>query len=277
MLNLRLARPELLIDVNGVKEMQGISQTDAGLTIGALTRHREVELTDVFRKKLPLLAEAAALVAHPQIRNRGTFGGSLCHADPTGEFPTGVTALEGTLIVQSAAAGPRELKPDEFFLDYLTTSLEPMELLTAVKIPWVPKQTGHAFLEVSDGSGGNAVVCVAVLLTLQGDFDCETPVTLGGWKACISPLVLRGEPTCVRARVAIGGVSPTPIRASKAEALLESQTLTEEVIAAAAAAALEGAEPETDMRWSADYKRSAAQVLVQRATRLATARAKGVA
>src|ERR687885_933053 len=137
LLNLRLAGPELLVDINDVQGLDRLSAWDGGLAIGALVRQSDLERADVVRERLPLLAEAAALVGHPAIRHRGTAGGSLAHADPAAELPAAVLALEATLVV-SGRNGTRSLAASEFFTGYLTTALEPDELLTEIRVAGGP-------------------------------------------------------------------------------------------------------------------------------------------
>lgn len=251
MLNMRLARPEFLIDINRVKEMSGIEQSEQGLVIGALTRHREVEFSAIVKEYCPLLSEAAQWIGHPQIRNRGTFGGSVCHADPTAEFPTSTLALEATFVVRRANGGVREVPAEEFFISYLTTTLEPDEVLVQIRIPAVPPRTGWAFVEVNDGEGGNAIVGVAALVTLGEDNRCA------------------------RARIALGGMAGTPVRAREAEALLEGKVVSERLLREAGDLAVKGTEPESDIHASAEYKSAICQTLVRRALKLALERVRG--
>lgn len=251
MLNLRLARPDVLIDINHVSEMSGIECSDQVISIGALTRHREIEFSPIIKKYCPLLSEAAQLIGHPQIRNRGTFGGSLCHADPTGEFPTSVVALDATLVIKRPPGEVREIKAEEFFISYLTTSLDWNEILLQIQVPALPPRTGYGFVEISDGEGGNAIVCVAALVTLDDNHKCT------------------------QARIALGGVGCTPIRAEEAEQLLKGQVISEKIIAEAGSLAIKNAEPESDIHASAEYKLSTGKVLTERALKLAVERARG--
>src|SRR3989442_114319 len=133
LINLRLAAPEVLIDINGLQELGGLRASDGGLSVGALVRQSTLERADLVRQRLPLLAEASALVGHPANRHRGTVGGSLAHADPAAELPAAMLALEATFIARGAR-GSRSLAAADFFSGYLTTTVEPDDLLT--EIPW---------------------------------------------------------------------------------------------------------------------------------------------
>ena len=250
-LNMRLARPEFLIDINRLTEISGIEQSEQGLVIGALTRHREVEFSPIIKAHCPLLSEAAQWIGHPQVRNRGTFGGSLCHADPTGEFPASAVALEAKFVVRRANGGVREIPAGEFFITYLTTTLQPDEVLVQIRIPALKPRTGWAFLEINDGEGANAIVGVATLVTLREDNRCT------------------------RARIALGGMGGTPLRAGRAEELLEGELVNELLLQEASELAVEDTEPESDMHASAEYKLAIARTLVRRALRLALERARG--
>ena len=209
MMNFRLARPEILIDINGIKELEYIKTEGDELVIGALTRERDIEQSPLVVEKWPLLSKAISLIGHSAIRNRGTIGGSLVHADPSAEIPTSLCALNGKVKV-GGPSGERILESEEFFLTYLTTSLEPSDLLVEVRIPALPEKTGWSFGELSRRSGDFAIVAVGVLLFT------ETPGV------------------CREARISMGGVAPTPMRAEEAEALLAGQKITKKLIAAAA-------------------------------------------
>ena len=137
MMNFRLARPEILIDINGIKELDYIKTDGDELVIGALTRERDIEQSPLVNQKWPLLSKAISFIGHSAIRNRGTIGGSLVHADPSAEIPTSLCALNGKVKV-IGPSGEKSLAPEEFFLTYLTTSLEPSDLLVEVRIPTLP-------------------------------------------------------------------------------------------------------------------------------------------
>ena len=239
MMNFRLARPEILIDINGIRELEYIKTEGDELVIGALTRERDVEQSPLVIEKWPLLSKAVSYIGHSTIRNRGTIGGSLVHADPSAEIPTSLCALNGKVKVMGPS-GEKELAPEEFFLTYLTTSLEPSDLLVEVRIPALPQKTGWSFRELSRRSGDFAIVAVGILL-----FTEKTGV-------------------CREARISMGGVAPTPVRAERAEALLADQKISEKLIEQAAQQAAEETETEPDYHASAEYRRDMARVFVKR-------------
>jgi CO/xanthine dehydrogenase FAD-binding subunit len=249
-MNFRLGRPEVLIDINGVKELDYIREEGDEVVIGALSRERDAEVSPIVRQKCPLLAEAISHIGHLTIRNRGTVGGSVVHADPSAEIPAALCALDGTI----KAMGPKgqaTFKPEEFFVTYLTTALEPSQVLTEIRVPVLPKKTGWAFQELARRSGDFAIVDVAVILFTDG------------------------KGTCTEARIALGGVAPTPVRASEAEEMLAGKKITEALIAEAAKAAMAATDPESDYHASADYRRDMTRVLVQKALAQATKKAQG--
>jgi carbon-monoxide dehydrogenase medium subunit len=247
LMNLRLSKPRALIDLNRLPEMAYVKGHDGGLAIGALTRQRVIETADLVRQRSPLLAEVTPLIGHLPIRTRGTFGGSLAHADPAAEYPAAVLALEGRLRV-AKAGGERVVDAERFFVTYLTTALEPTELLTEVVLPPLPPRTGTAFLELTRRHGDFAIVGVAAAVTLDD----------GG---AIS-----------RARIALCGVGPTPIRARRAEAVLVGQRPAGELIAEAGRVAMDETDPPEDLHGSADYRREMSAVFTRRALVLALQR-----
>jgi carbon-monoxide dehydrogenase medium subunit/2-furoyl-CoA dehydrogenase FAD binding subunit len=239
MMNFRLARPEILIDINGIKELEYIKTEGDELVIGALTRERDIEQSPVVVEKWPILSKAISFIGHSTIRNRGTIGGSLVHADPSAEIPTTLCALNGNVKVVGPS-GEKILQPEEFFLTYLTTSLEPSDLLVEVRIPALPQNTGWSFMELSRRSGDFAIVAVGILLFTE---------TSG---------------VCSEVRISMGGVAPTPVRAEEAEALLADQKITEKLIAEAAQQAAEETDTEPDYHASAEYRMDMARVFVKR-------------
>jgi carbon-monoxide dehydrogenase medium subunit/2-furoyl-CoA dehydrogenase FAD binding subunit len=239
MMNFRLARPEILIDISAIKELEYIKTEGDELVIGALARERDIEQSPLVLEKWPFLSKAISFIGHSAIRNRGTIGGSLVHADPSAEIPTSLCALNGKVKVVGPS-GEKILEPEEFFLTYLTTSLEPSDLLVEVRIPALPEKTGWSFGELSRRSGDFAIVAVGILLFT------ETPGV------------------CREARISMGGVAPTPVRAEEAEALLAGQKITEKLIAAAAQQAAEETDTEPDYHASAEYRMDMARVYVQR-------------
>ncbi len=249
-MNFRLGRPEVLVDINGIKDLDYIKGEGEALLIGALTRERDLEQSPLVKEKCPILAEAVSFIGHVPIRNRGTVGGSLVHADPSSELPTVICCLDGEMKVVGPS-GERVLEPEEFFLTYLTTSLEPSEILVEVRIPTLPQNTAWSFVELSRRSGDFAIVGVATLLFMED----------GG--------------VCKEARIALGGVAPTPVRAEEAEELLSGQMITDELIKEAGEEAAEATETEPDYHASAEYRKDMARVFVQRGLREALSRVKG--
>lgn len=252
-MNFRLGRPEVLIDINRIKELDYIKVINNGETrsiaIGALTRERSVELNPEIQEKCPVLSAAISNIGHVTIRNRGTIGGSLVHADPSAEIPTVMCALGG----EFKAVGPdgeRTLDCEEFFMTYLTTSLEPSELLVEVKVPILSDGTGWSFMELSRRVGDFAIAAVAVILMTEADGSCK------------------------QARISLGGVAPTPVRAEEAEERLAGRKITTDLIMEAGRLAIEATDAESDYHATADYRREMTRVLVQRALTQALGRVK---
>ena len=250
LLNFRLVRPACLIDLNEVPGLAGIRGDDGRLVIGAMTRQRAVEQSAVVRERCPLLADAMPQIGHVQIRNRGTIGGSLAHADPAAELPAVVAALGGELVVK-ARRGERVLTADRFFVSYLTTALEPGELLVEVRLPVTPPRTGTAFVEISRRHGDFALVGVAATLTLDA----------GG--------------VCTSAALALTGVGPTPVVAADAARALVGVKPTPEAFEAAGRRVSDRLQPDGDLHASSEYRKHVAGVLTRRALARAAQRARG--
>ncbi len=249
-MKLRLASPRYLIDLGQVPGLSGLRLDGDELTIGALTVHADVAASEFARKRLPGLAEAASAIGDLQVRNRGTIGGSVSHADPAADFPVILTALRASFILVSAS-GRRTVPAEEFFVDYYTTALAPNEVLTEIRVPLPPLRAGTAYAKLPHPASGYVVVSAGALLVRTPSGQCES------------------------ARVAIGGLGSKPIRALATEAALQGQALTPEVIAATANKAAEGTNPDGDFYASADYKRQAAAVYAKRAIEKAAERATG--
>ncbi|MBB5852383.1 FAD binding domain-containing protein [Amycolatopsis umgeniensis] len=237
LLNLRQARPPLVVDINRVDELSFLRKENGRLEIGALTRHRVVETSAVVRSEVPLLAEALGFVGHVAIRNRGTVGGSLAHADPAAELPAVMVALDAEFSVRGPA-GERVIAARDFFLGPHRTALEPGELLTRISVP--THRGGWAVEELSRRSRDLALVAVFATVTLSGEV-CET------------------------ARIAVAGAGPTPIRATAAEEALVGGALTDDAIALAAELVAAATDPPGDLHAPADYRREMAAVLTRRA------------
>lgn len=249
MLNMRIARPTALIDINGVAGLDGIGGNGDGLVLGALVRQQDLLGDARLAERQPLLVEATRYIGHRTIRNRGTVGGSLAHADPAAELPAVMVALNAEMVA-SSTQGKRTIPAHDFFLDYLTTALEPTEVLTQVRIPPLPPRTGWSFQEVSRRHGDFAIVAVAALLTLDESGVCRD------------------------ARLVLTGVEPTPHAADLSGTLI-GQQLGAEAIAAAAESAAAKIDPMSDVHADADYRRHLARVLSQRALTTAAERAGG--
>ncbi len=246
LLNMRLARPSVIIDLNRVHSLDYIRAEDGDVAIGAMTRQREAERSPLVTRHLPLLAAALPFVGHPQIRSRGTVGGSIAHADPSAELPAVLVAVEGSVVVRSTKR-TRRLRADELFVSYLTTALEPDELLTEVRLP-AHAQQGTAFLEIARRHGDYALVGVAATVTMQGDH-------------------------CAEGRLVFTGVGPTPVRIPEAEAAIKNRVLTDAALAEVQALVAARIDPEDDIHATARYRKEVAGVLAQRALRAAAARA----
>ncbi len=245
LLNMRLARPSVIIDLNRVPGLDYVRE-NGEVAIGAMTRQRTAERSPVVARRLPLLANALPLVGHLQIRTRGTVGGSMAHADPSAELPAVLVALEGSVVVRGPH-GTRRLTADEFFVSYLTTALAPDELLVEVRFP-AHEQEGTAFLEVARRHGDYALVGVAATMMMH-------------------------DGRCARARLAFTGVGPVPVRLPEAEAALQGRALTEAAMTELRKIVAGRIEPESDIHASAEYRREVAGVLAQRALRRAAERA----
>ena len=248
-LNFRLARPGLLIDINRIAELAGIDDKDDRLVIGAIARQRAIEMSTVVARAVPLLHEATRYVAHLPIRTRGTVGGSIANADPAAEDPAVAAALEATMVCRSRR-GERRIAAAGFFVDVLTTALEPDEMLVAVEFPKIPDGAGAAFAEISRRDGDFALAGVAAQLVLVDGRVRD-------------------------ARIAACGVGPAPLRFRDAEEVLLDSACEPEAIEAAADAVAASADPHDDVHASAAYRRQLAAAMARRALNDAHARAGG--
>jgi CO/xanthine dehydrogenase FAD-binding subunit len=239
MLNFRLLRPSILVDINRIPGLGFIEETPDSVRIGALARHFQIETSPLIAKHFPVLSCAVAHVGHLAIRNRGTIGGSLSHADPAAELPMMAVLLDATLRIGSAS-GSRTVAARDFFLDTMTVDLESTDLLTEVVLPKLPAHTGWGFEEIVRRHGDFALAAVAATLTLSGS-------------------------EIVQARIALTGVGPTPLRAAEAESRLVGRGFDERLCRCAIEAVREAISPETDLHASADLRRHLAGVLTGRA------------
>ena len=247
-MNFRLARPAVLIDINGLGELAGVGRSEGkGIRVGALTRYSALERNGDFLKTCPLFADALPHIAHPQIRNRGTIGDNLSHADPASELPAVVTAMGARMRIKSAG-NEREVAAADFFVGLLTTDIAADEMLVEVLFPEPKPRTGVCFIEVARRRGDFALAGVAAILRLDE------------------------EGHCADLRLALCGVGETPVEASGAAAALVGQRLTDKTIATVAAEVQELIEPSGNVHASPDYQRHIAGVLVGRAIRTAQQR-----
>ena len=243
LLALRLARPAVLIDINGIDELSGISATDGSVAIGAMTRDYVAEESETVAAAVPLLAAALPFIGHEAIRNRGTIGGSLAHADPAAELPAVARALDAEFVVRGPS-GERVVPAAQWFEGYLTTSRRPDELLLQVRFPAAAKGTGVSFQEVARRHGDFAMVGLAVSLVLSGGVISD-------------------------ARLAFAGLSYVPARAAAAEDLLTGERPSAELFDEAARRATGDIDPPADLHGSSDYRKTVAAALVRRGLRAA--------
>ncbi|HEY3058108.1 MAG TPA: xanthine dehydrogenase family protein subunit M [Chloroflexota bacterium] len=248
LMNMRLADPAVLVDINEVAGLSGLTTWDGGVAIGALVRQSAVEHAATVRELTPLLAEAVQLMGHPAIRHRGTVGGSLAHADPAAELPAAMLALQAQVICRGPQA-IRSISAEEFFTGYLTTALAVDELVTEIRVPGIPPGTGSAFLEMARRSGDFAICGAAALVTLNTSGRVDS------------------------VRIALCGVGSGPVRARTVERALVGELPTRPVVAAAAQHVVDEIDPPSDIHGSAAYRRKLAVVMTRRAVELAAQRA----
>ena len=246
-MKLRLAQPAMLIDIGRVKDLAYIREEGGQIRIGAMTTHYQLESNARLKEVCPLLPECAASIGDVQVRNKGTIGGSLAHADPAADWPAAAVALRAELVAASAR-GERVIAADDFFVDMLTTALRPDEVLREIRINAPPARTGQSYKKVHHPASGFAVVGVAVTLTLGGDGKCSS------------------------VGVGITGVATKAYRAAQVESALAGATADEQTIAGAASHAADGVEANGDIYASADYRRHLAEVYTRRAVAAATSR-----
>ncbi len=247
-MNFRLSRPAALIDINSVDELAGIRTAEGATTIGAMTRYRALERDAALGALFPLIHEALPEIAHPQIRNRGTLGGNLSHADPASEMPAVMVALGARLKIRSTT-GERWIEARDFFLGALTTDLQPDEMLTAIELPKPEPCTGSCFLEIARRRGDFAIAGVCAMVTLDDDHHCKA------------------------IRLVLCGVGEMPVDASLAADGLTGCRIADSRICEVAALAQTMIDPAGSVHASADYQRHVAGVLVERAVLTAHQRA----
>jgi len=250
LMKLRLAQPRYVIDIGRLRNMNYIREENGHIAIGALTTHAEIESSTLLRAKCPLLAETAAVIGDVQVRNRGTLGGSLAHADPAADYPAAALALD-VEIVAASTAGTRPIPIAEFFVDMLTTSLRPGEILSQVRVAPLGPQTGTAYEKLHQPASGFAIVGVAVRLMLGKDGAIE------------------------EAAIGVTGLGPKAFRAAGAEKILRGKKASVKLFDEAARYAAQGIEPLSDLHASAEYRREMAAVYTRRALERALTRPQG--
>jgi aerobic carbon-monoxide dehydrogenase medium subunit len=248
-MKLRLAQPHLLIDIARIKTLSYIRVEGDRILIGATTTHYAIESSDLLKSICPLLPECAATIGDVQVRNKGTIGGSLAHSDPAGDWPAAAIALGADLVVVGSS-GERVIKADDFFLDLLTTALEPGEILREIRIPTPKGRFGHAYQKVPHPASGFAVVGVAANLVLGADGSCQS------------------------ASIGITGVAAKAYRARAVETGLAGNRLDDPTVAGAASRVCDGIDPNSDLYASGEYRCHLAQIYTRRAIQRAIARVK---
>jgi aerobic carbon-monoxide dehydrogenase medium subunit len=250
MMKLRLSQPKHVIDLRKVPRLKGISEEGGALVIGALTTHREVETSEIARTRLPVLSEAAGGIGDAQVRNLGTIGGSLAHADPAADWPAVTTALDASVRV-AGPRGERTVPVEQLITGPLTTVLEPGEILVQVRVPLPGPRSGSAYEKLPHPASRFAIVGVAAAVELDG------------------------KGTVKRARVAVTGLGPKVTRAAAVEQALQGKGTSPDYLTTASRRAADGLELRADSIGSADYKAHLAAVYTERALRRAIDRAAG--
>ncbi len=248
-MNFRLAQPAMLVDINEIDDLAGIRPSGGSTRVGPLTRYRTLQRDATFARLFPLIAEALPHIAHPQIRNRGTIGGNLSHADPASELPAIAVALGARLHIQ-AATHDRWISASDFFVSALTTDLHPDEMLVEVELPLTNPRSGSCFMEIARRRGDFAIAGVAAMVTLGS------------------------EDQCTNVRLVFCGVGETPVDASSAADCLIGRALTEKAIRDVAASVQRMIDPAGSVHATADYQRHVAGVLTERALQTAHQRAR---
>lgn len=248
LMKLRLANPNLLIDISKVADLSGIRQVKDKLVIGALTTHYQIEASILLKKSCPLLCETARAIGDVQVRNRGTIGGSLVHADPAADWPAAMLAL-GAELKTVGSNGERMIAANDFFLGPMTSAIEPTEILSEIHIPLIQRRTGSVYLKMAQQASGFAIVGIAVWLRLNAKGNCDD---LG---------------------IGITGLADKPFRARQIEELLRGKKLTGKLIESAGAKVTDGIEPLEDLHAAADYRAHLARVYTVRAVHEAVKRA----
>jgi len=244
-MKLRLAQPQLLVDIGRISGLSYINEEAGQIRIGAMTTHYEIESSARLKEICPLLPDCASQIGDVQVRNKGTIGGSLAHSDPAGDWPAAIIALRAEMVA-IGPAGERVISADDFFVDFLTTALEPAEILREIRISPPQGRFGQAYQKVRHPASGFAVVGVAVTLSLDGGGVCQS------------------------AGIGITGVASKAFRAAAVEGALTGKTLDDQAIVAASAHTTDGVDANSDLYASEEYRRHLAQVHTRRALLRAT-------
>jgi CO/xanthine dehydrogenase FAD-binding subunit len=248
LLNFRLSAPAVIVDLNRAADLAYIGEANGQVRLGAMTRQRAIEFSPLVKSRLPLLAEATRWVGHLPTRTRGTIGGSLAHSDPAAEYPAVAAALDAELVIRGRA-GSRVMRADEFFVGFMTTALQPGEMLVEVRMAAQAPNSGWAFEEFSRRHGDFAIVGIAAMVVVEGD-------------------------RIRSARLAACGAGPTAIRLGAAEGILERGGVDDRYIDDAAARAAELVDPGADLHASVEYRRHLTRVLTRRALKRAVERSR---
>ena len=235
LMKLRLVSPANLVDLGKIPGLSYIKKEKNHLLIGSMTTHNDVATSSLVNEKCKTLSETASHIGDQQVRNRGTIGGTICHADPAGDMPAAMLALDAEFMV-AGKRNRRVIKAKDFFEDMFTTSLREYEILTEVRVPILPPRSGGSYLKLTRGASDLATVGVAAVITLDGAGACKD------------------------ARLGLAGVGSTPIRATRAEDVLKGRPLTDDLAAKAGEKASEMSNPSSDIRGSVEYKREMVKV-----------------
>ncbi len=246
-MKLRLAQPSLLIDIGRIRDLAYIRESNGQIHIGAMTTHYQLESNERLKEICPLLPECAAHIGDVQVRNKGTIGGSLVHADPAADWPAAILALDAEMVVISGQ-GERTVAASDFFVDMLTSALEPGEILREIRINTPPRGAGHAYTKMAHPASGFALVGCAVQLVRDSNGNCQS------------------------ASVGVTGVASKAYRATGVESALGGQALDEQTIAAASLHAADNIDANADLFASADYRRHLAAIYTRRAIQAAATR-----
>ena len=249
MMKMRFAAPAHLIDLNRIDDLRGISRENGAVVVGSMTTENQIIGSELLAEHCPLLPEAARQIGDPQVRNRGTIGGDICHADPANDQPAVTIAADATYVLRGPD-GERSVPASEFFLDSFSTARRADEIMTAIRVPVPSARSGSAYVKLKRKTGDWATAAAAVMIELDGD-------------------------TCSAIRIALTNAGPTPLRISAAEDALTGKTIDDTLIEEAAGHAMSASKPVEDLRGDVEYKTAMAGEMTRRAIRLALGRARG--